>query len=107
MTVEVAIVISGISLAFAVYFGISNLKRNQKVDANAEKQEVKQEVSELTTVIIKLENISTGISEIKAEMSNVKIDMKDLRERLVRVEESSKQAHKRLDEMRKGGDKFD
>jgi predicted RNase H-like nuclease (RuvC/YqgF family) len=90
MTLEVALLISGVSLAFAIYQGISNMKRNQKADD-------KKDASELTTVIVKLENIGTGITEIKSEMTNVKNDIKEDRERLIRVEESAKQAHKRLD----------
>ena len=90
MTIEVAILISGISLAFGLFSGISNLKRNQKADD-------KNEASQLTTVIVKLENIGNGITEIKAEMTNVKNDLKETRERIIKVEESAKQAHKRLD----------
>jgi len=90
MTIEVAVLISGISLAFAIFSGISNLKRNQKADD-------KNEASQLTTVIVKLENIGNGITEIKAEMTNVKNDLKETRERIIKVEESAKQAHKRLD----------
>lgn len=90
MTIEVALLISGCSLAFAVYQGVSNLKRNQRSDD-------KSEASQLTTVIVKLENIGTGISEIKSEMSNVKNDNKENRERIIKVEESAKQAHKRMD----------
>ncbi len=80
MTIEVALLISGVSLAFGIYSGISNMKRNQKADT-------KQDTAELTTVIVKLENIGTGITEIKSEMSNVKNDIKDDRERLIRLEE--------------------
>jgi peptidoglycan hydrolase CwlO-like protein len=90
MTIEVALLISGISLAFGIYTGITNLKRNQNSDA-------KQDASELTTVIVKLENIGNGITEIKSELSNVKNDIKEDRERIIRLEELSKQAHKRLD----------
>ena len=90
MTIEVAILISGISLAFGLFSGISNLKRNQKADD-------KNEASQLTTVIVKLENIGNGITEIKGELSSVKTDIKESRERIIKVEESSKQAHKRLD----------
>ena len=90
MTIEVALLISGVSVAFGVYSGIKNLKRNEKA-------EVKQDASEMTTVIVKLENICTGIAEIKTEMNNVKNDIKEDRERIIRVEESAKQAHKRLD----------
>lgn len=90
MTIEVALLISGVSLAFAIYSGMSNMKRNQKTDT-------KQDTAELTTVIVKLENIGTGIAEIKSEMSNVKNDVKETRERLIQAEASAKQAHKRID----------
>ncbi len=90
MTIEVALLISGISVAFSIFAGISNLRRNQKLDD-------KKDATEMTTVIVKLENISIGISEIKNEMINVKNDIKESRERLIKVEESAKQAHKRLD----------
>jgi hypothetical protein len=90
LTVEVALVISGISLAFGLYQGISNLKRNQTNDA-------KNDASQLTTVIVKLENIGTGITRIENEMTNIKADFKDDHERLVKVEESAKSAHKRMD----------
>lgn len=90
MTIEVALLISGVSLAFGIYSGMSNMKRNQKA-------ETKQDTAELTTVIVKLENIGTGITEIKSEMSNLKNDVKETRERLIQVEASAKQANKRLD----------
>jgi hypothetical protein len=94
MTIEVALLISGISLAFGIFSGLSNLKRNQKADD-------KNEASQLTTVIVKLENIGNGITEIKSEMTNVKNEQKESRERIIKVEESAKQAHKRLDTIEK------
>ena len=94
MTVEVALLISGVSLAFAIYSGIANLKRNRSKDD-------KSDATEMTTVIVKLENIGTGITEIKSEMTNVKNDIKENRERIIKVEESAKQAHKRLDSIEK------
>ena len=91
MTIEVALLISGISLAFALFQGISNLKRNQTNDA-------KNDASQLTTVIVKLENIGTGITRIESEVMSLKADFKEDHERLVKVEESTKQAHKRITE---------
>lgn len=90
MTIELAILISVISVSFALYSGISNLKRNSKKDTA-------EDTAQLTTVIVKLENIGTGISEIKAEMKNVKSDLQDLRDRLIVVEQSTKSAHHRID----------
>lgn len=93
MTMEAALVISGISLAFGLYQGISNLKR-------AEKQENKSEAAQITAVIVKLETIGEGVNEIKADMRNIKIDIYEIRERLSKVEESSKSAHHRIDEIK-------
>lgn len=94
MTIEVALLLSAVSVAFGIFSGISNMKRNHKTDAKAD-------ASELTTVIVKLENIGNGITEIKSEMTNVKNEVKESRERLIKVEESTKQAHKRLDSLEK------
>lgn len=83
MTIEIALVISAISLAFGIYQGVSNLKRNNKQDAKADS-------AQLTTVIVKLENIGNDISEIKADLRDVKSDVKDHSTRLVKVEQQVK-----------------
>ena len=80
------------SLVFGIVMGIVSFRRNSKKD-------VQEDASQLTTVIIKLENIGNGIAEIKSEMTNVKNDIKEDRERIIRIEESCKQAHKRLDKI--------
>lgn len=90
MSIEVTILISAVSVAFALYSGISNMKRNNK-------QDTANDAAQLTTVIVKLENISSGVSEIKSELKNVKNDIQDLRDRLIIVEQSTKSAHHRLD----------
>lgn len=90
MKIEVAFMISVLSVSFAIFSSVINMKRNKTHDD-------KIEATQLTSVIVKLENIATGITEIKAEMKSVKEDTKKNSERLTRVEESAKQAHKRLD----------
>ena len=92
LTIEVALLISSVSLAFGIYQGITNMRRNSKKDNQ-------NEAAQLTTVIVKLENISSGITEIKSEISNVKNDIKESREKIIRLEESVKQAHKRIDQI--------
>lgn len=87
MTVEIALVISAISLGFAIYSGVSNLKRNNKQDA-------KSDSAQLTTVIVKLENIDKGINEIKADVKDVKNDLKDHSDRLIRLEQQVKVLNK-------------
>lgn len=87
MTIEVALLISGVSMAFAIFQGITNLKRNKAVDD-------KKEASEMTTVIVKLENIGKDTSEIKNDLRNIRNDVKNNSENIVRLDESLKSAWK-------------
>ena len=87
MTIEVALLISVISVAFGIWSGVTNIKRNEKNDTKAD-------TTELTTVIVKLENIGNDISEIKNDMKNVKDDMKDMNIRLVKMEQQVKVLNK-------------
>lgn len=48
----------------------------------------KENTTELTTVIVKLENISGGIADIKAEINTMKTDQKEDHDRLIQVESS-------------------
>jgi predicted PurR-regulated permease PerM len=68
------VVISVLSLLLALY---TLLSRNNK-----------ENTTELTTVIVKLENIGNGISDIKAEIANMKNDQKEDHDRLIKVESS-------------------
>lgn len=92
MQIEIAYVISALSLVFGIYSGITNMKRSQKVDD-------KKDASELTTVIVKLESISNGITKIESKMNSIENDRKEDREKLIRMEESLKSAWKRIEEL--------
>ena len=97
MKIEIALLISGITMAFGIYTGIAAIKRHYKADN-------RRESAEMTMVIVKLEGISEGRSEIKSELSHVKADIKDITERLIVAEQSVKMAHKRLNELHDKGD---
>ena len=92
MTIEIALIISAVSLGFGIYQGVSNLKRNDRQDNRAE-------ATQITAVIVKLETIGEGVNEIKLDMRNIRNEIKDIRERLTKVEESTKSAHHRLDDI--------
>lgn len=92
MVVEIAIVISALSLIFNIYMGISSMKRGHK-------QEVKEDSSQIASVLVQLKNISDGIAEIKNDINSIKNDVREDHDRIIRLEESSKQAHKRIDEI--------
>lgn len=92
MGAELGNIISILSLVVAGIVCFTNIRRNNAADD-------KKQSSEMTTVIVKLENINTGINEIKADVRNVKNEVQELRERIVVVEQSSKSLHKRVDHL--------
>lgn len=79
--------ISGLSLLLAVY---TFLSRNNK-----------ESTTELTTVIVKLENIGNGISDIKSEIASMKNDQKEDHDRLIQVESSLSSLWKQFNEYKK------
>lgn len=60
----------------------------------------KENTSELTTVIVKLESIGNGIRDIKAEIAELKNNQKDDHDKLIRLESSLTTAWKRIDEFK-------
>ena len=92
--VDLSMLISVISVVIAAIVAITTIRRNNASDD-------RQAASNLTTLIVKLENISEGVNEIKSDMRNMKSDIQDLRDRLIKVEQSDKSAHHRLDTIEK------
>lgn len=87
MTVEIAIVLSGISLIFAIVSGVSNMKRNARTDD-------RKDASELTTVIVKLENIGNDIKDIKTDLRDMKLNIQNHAEKIVKLEQQVKVLNK-------------
>lgn len=73
--------------------GLAGWLRNHDTD-NA------KETSNMTTVIVKLENIRVGISDLKSDLKRTAEDLQGIDRRLTIVEQSAKQAHKRIDELK-------
>lgn len=80
------IILSVASLLFAVY---SLISKNSK-----------ENTSELTTVIVKLENIGNGITDIKAEIASMKTDQKEDHDRLIKTEASLSSLWKQFNEFK-------
>lgn len=64
------------------------------------KDEVAQEATADASLQTDVSYIKTGIVDIRVDIREVGKRMDDISERLTRVEESTKQAHKRLDDMK-------
>lgn len=69
----------------------------------AYKAEVVQEATADASLQTDVSYIKSGILDIRVDLRDIGRRMDDFSERLTRVEESAKQAHKRLDEMKKEG----
>ena len=83
----IPIIISIITLLFSLYVFISS---NNKTST-----------TELTTVIVKLENIGSGIADIKAEIGTIKKDQREDHDRLIRLDESLESAWHRINSIEK------
>ena len=92
MTIEVALLLSFLSIFFAIFFGAISMRRNQKADD-------KREQSDMTTVIVKLESISSDTNEIKNDIKSLKSDVRHNSENIVRLDESLKSAWRRINEI--------
>lgn len=92
MTIELSLLLSGISVAFAIFFGISNKKRNDK-------KETEERAAANTLMMTKLENIADDVKDIKRDYKETRAEVQDLHDRVLIVEQSLKSYHKRLDGM--------
>ena len=61
----------------------------------------KENTTELTTVIVKLESIGNGISDIKSEINSMKTDQKEDHDRLIKVESSLSSLWKQFNDTKK------
>lgn len=84
----VPIIVSILSLILA---GYTFLSKNSK-----------ENTTELTTVIVSLDNIKSGIADIKAELNSIKSSQKEDHDKLIRVEESLKSAWKQINKLSVG-----
>lgn len=99
MSIEVSILVSVIAVCLTTAFGFTTWKRNTRTDTQ-------REAGQTATIITKLDGIKADVREIKDELRGVKEKVEIDHDRIVRLEESSKQAHKRIDsvERKKSGD---
>lgn len=94
MTVEISLLLSGISVAFAIFFGISSKSRNERKDTE---QETEDRTATHTILMTKLEYIEKNVTEIKDDNRELKGEVRELRDKVIAVEQSLKSYHKRLD----------
>ena len=85
----IAILISFASFCFAVWIGLKGDKRTDTKD-------IEERTKENTRINFKLDEISSTTREIKADITSMRDEIKSHNDRLIKVEESAKQAHHRI-----------
>lgn len=92
MTIELAVLISVVSVCASVFFGLKSAKRNDTQDTSTQ-------TALLTRMEVKIDILNDSVEEIKAELKEHRRELGEHGERIAKVESSAKQAHKRLDDI--------
>lgn len=93
----IAVIISIISVAFSVFFGLFTLGLNLKNNKKSDNAEFAERVKENTRINMKLDTISSNTTEIKNEVTEMRKELNSHDSRIIKVEESVKSAHHRID----------
>lgn len=88
----ISIVISIVSVGFAIFFGLKNNRRSDE-------KEIAERIARDTRTDMKLDSIATDVKEVKETVKSIQSDVKDHEGRIVKLEASYKAEHKRLDEL--------
>lgn len=92
MTVEVAFLISALSVAFSIFFGLKNNKRSDTKD-------IEERTKERTEINIKLQHISANTQEIKEQIASLMKDVQRHGERLTQIEGAMKHTDDYLEKL--------
>lgn len=90
MQVEVAYLVSILSLAFSIFFGLKSSKRTDTKD-------IEERVKDNTRINMKLDNIAGTTQEIKLEISSMREEINSHNDKIIKMEQSLKSAHHRID----------
>lgn len=101
MTIELGALISVLGLIIAYQGFQLNKQKNQTDQRKDEKNDLKTDAKESAKIQAQLDYIGKGVDDIRIDLKANERQMVQLGERITRVEESSKQAHKRIDNLEK------
>lgn len=93
-TISVAFIISVTSILITVL----NYRRGIKKDAQEDDLKLKKEIEEKVKMNVKLDQLCNTTNDIRADNKSVLERLNIMDARLVKVEQSTKSAHHRLDE---------
>ena len=86
------LILTIVSVGCAFYFGIRTATRNKE-------QDDKHDADTLARIDVSVNVVRDSITEIKTDLKGVIAENRDLRDKLVAINESCKSAHKRIDRL--------
>lgn len=101
MTVELGVLMTVFGLIIAFQGYQLNKQKHIRDQRKEENDEAKTDAKESAEIRAQLGYISKGVDDIRIDLRTNERQMVALGERVTRVEESAKQAHKRLDNYEK------
>lgn len=90
MTIEIALLVSIVSVSFAIYFGLRNNKR-------ADVKELEERVKQNTETKMTLEQICRNVADIKESILETKKDVQKLTGDMAILNQKVDKAHLRID----------
>lgn len=87
---DIATIVTMVGVFFAIIY---NKKNNDRQDSGI----VQEETRFKTTVESDIKHIRTSVDKVSITQDNQGKDIKDVTERLIKTEQSARQAHKRID----------
>jgi hypothetical protein len=103
MTIELGVLISVLGLIIAFQGFQLNKQKSLSDQSKDEKRDARTDAQESAKIQAQLDYIGKGVDDIRIDLKANERQIGALGERVTRVEESAKQAHKRLDTLEKEG----
>lgn len=92
MSIEVTVLISAVSVAFAIFFGLKNNRR-------ADTKDIEERTKDMVAVNLKLDFISKQTNEIKEQISSLVKEVQNHGVKIAELEQSTRSAHHRIDSL--------
>jgi Tfp pilus assembly protein PilO len=102
MSIEIGVLLSILSLIIAFQGYALNKQKQQQDNSKSETTEAKNDAKESAEIKAQLGYISKGVDDIRIDLKANEKQIGALSEKVARIDESAKQAHKRLDKIEKG-----
>lgn len=87
------------ALLVSIIFGVLNTNHNSNNDIQAQLDDARKQAAQDSKIETKLSSIQDDTQDIKTELRGMKADINDMNKRLTIVEQSTKSAWHKIDEL--------